>query len=285
MASLANRSQWKKGSLVLAAGLAFIALACPTTDSSIPPQCRDPQASLKVALRGETSPLLEQAQQRINRELTPTEIEYLARFDWGTATESQIRSDPVLTKGVAAVRTLVRESCPSGLSRRPGPSAIAVAYAADDGACLVGRGNANAIAAGITGVGSIVACAATTVGAPLCVAGTLLALALVLDSGTACAAERNAGGTAGGGTAGGGTAGGGTAGGGTAGGGTAGGGAGGGGGLSGACPGCPGDRCDSEFTPPRADGGRVCISAGGYAGCPCVPQFCCSSGCARGVCL
>ena len=57
--------------------------------------------------------------------------------------------------------------------------------------CNVSRGNANAIAVGLTSVGSLLACAATGVAAPVCVAGTIIAIALVSDSPEACASDNS----------------------------------------------------------------------------------------------
>jgi hypothetical protein len=68
-------------------------------------------------------------------------------------------------------------------------SLMASAHASSDAPCLVSKGNGNAIAAGITGAGSILACVATVVGAPICVAGTLIALVIVLDSPSVCDSE------------------------------------------------------------------------------------------------
>lgn len=150
--------------------------------------CTDPQNELKIALRSERSPLLENVAAELSTGLTDDERSHLANIDWRTISEAEVQADSVLRKAAEIAAPLVHASCPAGLAiRTSNRSLIATAHAAGDERCLVAKGNGTAIAVGFASVGNALACAATGVGAGLCVAGLVIAYVIISDSKNACA--------------------------------------------------------------------------------------------------
>jgi hypothetical protein len=183
--------------LAFAVSPPFLTTACSSNDPStaagtVPDAgagtCTDPQAQLKIALSGGTSPLLAAASSALTTALTSDEMTHIASIDWSKETDAVLAADATAQKGLTALDSVLTPYCPSGLAMRGLDRSFFRSAHADDQTCDVVEGNAS-VFTGFAGAGSIAACLFTNVAAPVCVAGTLIAAWLVKHSKVKCQME------------------------------------------------------------------------------------------------